>query len=146
MAATMEELAQLSLEELQQRFADLRRDMWRAPSEQGRDMMIECTRVELTIGGRKAEMDKLQRPDQEIRAFLANRIRAARGMCAMSQEELARAARLSQPVLSNIEQRERELRVTELIRIAVATGQPLAFFTYPAHRQVRTGWEDALAE
>lgn len=80
---------------------------------------------------------------REVDLFIARRVRAARIFAGLRQEDLAGAVGLSVPQLCRVERGRRSLSVPELLRIAMQTARPIAYFIEPPNPEevVRTGWE-----
>ena len=80
---------------------------------------------------------------REVDRFVGNRIRAARHMARLTQDALSTAVGMPQSRLHRLEFGRQPTKVSELIRIAISTGQPLGFFLEPPPDPeiVRTGWE-----
>lgn len=80
---------------------------------------------------------------EEVDLFVARRVKAARVFAGLRQRDLADAIGMTTSQLSRVERGRRTLAVPELLRIAMQTGHPVAWFIEPPDPEevVRTGWE-----
>ena len=87
-------------------------------------------------------MNPLHRPDYEV---FANLLRSTREKAGVTQVELANRTGMEQSTISKIERRERRVDVTELRRICVALGVPLATFISCLERELSGIESDGVA-
>ena len=73
--------------------------------------------------------------------FNGERLKQARELLGMTQQELASAAQLDQSYVSLIEQNARQPADSTIETLALATGFPKAFFSLPAGKPTNALWK-----
>jgi DNA-binding XRE family transcriptional regulator len=81
--------------------------------------------------------------EEEFNGFVGRMVKSARIRARLGQGELAAMLGVDAATISRIEHGRRPLRVSELVKVSVATNMEAGYFFVPPdpRRLVRTGWE-----
>lgn len=104
----------------------MRKDSWNNPRIEYWQAIYEILREKYKSKGKLPEATQ-KRPSNEFTRLVAQRIRAFRKQRKITQAQLARKMKISQQVISRIEQGEENVSILTLKKIADSLGADLSF-------------------